>query len=219
MKTTKLFLLAAAILVSASVSGQSFGVKAGVNFSNMVAKDNDRTYSDNYNNSIGYHLGVTVESPITDLVSVESGLFYTTKGYNTTATATILGVTTKTDFRYDVNYIEIPVLAKVNYDVGGAVIFATAGPYLGYGLNGKLKSDITIGSTTTTSTVDLEWGDTDDDDSKRVDYGLSVGAGVKVNSVVVGVNYGMGLANLAPVSDNGYRVNNRVIGISVGFAF
>jgi hypothetical protein len=44
-------------------------------------------------------------------------------------------------------------------------------------------------------------------------------AGVEINSIPIGVNYGLGLANISNYANDGSRVNHRVLGISVGYKF
>lgn len=46
--------------------------------------------------------------------------------------------------------------------------------------------------------VDVEWGSDENDDFKRLDYGLSAGVGVEFNAVQVGVSYSIGIADIMP---------------------
>jgi hypothetical protein len=48
---------------------------------------------------------------------------------------------------------------------------------------------------------------------------LTFGAGVEINSVLIGLNYSLGLGNISPNTDNGNMINNRVLGLSVGYKF
>ncbi len=48
---------------------------------------------------------------------------------------------------------------------------------------------------------------------------LTVGAGLALNAIEVGVSYNLGLANVSPYSDGGYKANHRVIGVSVAYKF
>lgn len=215
MKSTKLLLLAATILVSASVSAQNFGVKAGLNFSNMVSKDNNRTYSENYKMNTGFHLGPVVDYPLSELISVEAGLFYSTKGYNEVAS----GDFASADYKISLNYLDLPIQLKVNYNLGKGKVFLAAGPYFGYGLNGKVEGGAALGDISISSNADVKWGDEDDAILKRFDMGLSLGGGVQVNSFSLGINYALGLANISTSEVDGYKSSNRVISVSAGFYF
>jgi hypothetical protein len=112
----------------------------------------------------------------------------------------------------NLNYLEIPINAIYKIEVGSSKLCINAGPYLGYALSGKTS----IGE----ESESLAVGSSDDDDLKALDYGFNIGAGIEINdAITIGLQYGLGLANLFIDSDNGYKLNNRVIGISVGYMF
>lgn len=58
---------------------QNFGVKAGLNLSNMLVKNDYRTYSDDFKMNPGFYVGATAEFPLSDLLSFETGLLLSTK--------------------------------------------------------------------------------------------------------------------------------------------
>ena len=68
-----------------------------------------------------------------------------------------------------------------------------------------------------TETEDVEIGSADTDNIKPFDFGLQAGAGIEFNSFQVGVSYGLGLANISSYTDNGSKISNRVLGISLGY--
>lgn len=192
--------------VSSSTFAQVLGVKAGLNLSNMLVKDDNNTYSDDHKMKPGFHLGVTAEVPFEEMFSFETGLLFTQKGYK--YESSFMGTTYEGTL--NLNYIEIPLNGKITYDMGSAKIYGLLGPYVGFGLSGKYKND--------DDDSKVEWGsDEDEDDLKRLDFGLNVGAGVEIDALTIGISYGLGLANISPYSDGGYKANNRVIGISVGY--
>ncbi|MDY0099156.1 MAG: porin family protein [Bacteroidales bacterium] len=199
------FLVVFALLAFATESfAQTYGVKAGLNFSNMLMKDDDHTYSDDYEMKPGFHLGPVAEIPINDLLSFETGLIFSAKGFKYSEDSY--------DMKLNLFYLDIPLTAKARYDAGFGNIYGLIGPYLGIGLTGK--------SVYEDEDEPVDWGsDSDDDDLKRLDFGLTVGAGVEINSIVVGLSYGLGLANISPDTDGGFKINNRVLGLSVGYWF
>ena len=91
------------------------------------------------------------------------------------------------------------------------------GSYIGIGLSGTIKGEVIVDGLTTSQEIDIEWGSDIDSDFKRMDFGLIIGAGVELNSIQIGLNYSLGLANISPQTN--VKVNNRVLGISVGYKF
>ena len=167
----------------------------------------------------GFHIGATAEFPLTEIFSLETGLLISTKGviYKQLLTEEDM------DFEYKFNlsplYLDIPVTAKASFDIGGgAKIYGVFGPYAAIGLSGKIKQEESINGATTSEEIDIEWGsDIESSNFKRMDFGLIMGAGVELNSIQIGLNYSLGLANISPQTN--VKVNNRVLGISVGYKF
>lgn len=46
-----------------------------------------------------------------------------------------------------------------------------------------------------------------------------MGVGVEINSIQIGITYGLGLANISTYVEYDSKINNRVLGISVGYFF
>lgn len=190
---------AAALAMTASLqlSAQTFGVKGGLNFSNLVIKDNDDSYDDDNKLKPGIHIGGTAEFEINDMVSFEPGALISMKG------------TKNDDASRSLLYLEIPMNAKAAFDLGGTKVFGLAGPYLGVAVSGKDKVD--------DESESIEFG-SGDGETKRLDFGLNIGAGAQItDEISAGLSYGLGLANLSNSSDNGYKIQNRVIALSVGY--
>lgn len=57
----KLLLLILICFLSFLTYAQTFGVRGGLNLANMTAKDDDDTYSDEFEMNPGFHIGGTVE--------------------------------------------------------------------------------------------------------------------------------------------------------------
>lgn len=212
----KLLIVVVVLTMSAQSFAQTFGVKFGLNLSNMVAKDEDDTFSDDFKYNPGLHLGPTAEFPISDNFSIETGLLATTKGFKMTEEGS--------GGDYSMNlyllYVDVPVTAKASFDLGGVRIYAAAGPYVGAGIFGQYRSKITVGGESESDTEAVDWGsDADEDDFKRLDYGVTAGAGIEFGAVQIGASYGYGLANITPDTEGGTVVNNRVLGVSIGLKF
>jgi opacity protein-like surface antigen len=217
MKNLKKMLIVVVAIVTVSQSyAQIFGVKAGLNLSNMLDKDDVETYSKDFKMKPGFHVGATAEFPINEMFSFETGLLLSTKGYKYSQK--------ETDFEsketLNLLYVDIPLTAKAYYVVGGTKIYGAVGPYIGMGLSGKAKTVETGMGEKASNSETVKWGSNADNDIfKRLDFGLTVGAGVEINSIQFGFSYGLGLANISPSTDGGAKISNRVFAISVGYKF
>ncbi len=217
---SKLIIVVIVFTMATSSFAQNFGIRAGLNLSNMLEKDDDITYSEDYKMNPGFHVGATAEFPITEMFSFETGLFLSTKGFKISEEETFWGETLKIDAEMNLLYIDVPLTGKASFDLGGAKVYGVLGPYIGMGISGKLKWEFSMDGETEKGEEDIEWGsDEDQHDLKRLDFGLTVGAGVEISSIQVGLTYGLGLANISPYSDDGFKTNNRVLGVTLGYKF
>lgn len=211
MKTfSKILLMFIIIMLTTESFTQNFGIRAGLNLSKMLIKDDDEKYSDDLKIKPGFHLGATVEFPIDEMFGIETGIIASTKGFKLN----------EEDVGYNgswtLYYIDIPINGKVYYDAGDVKIYGAFGPYLGIGIYGASKATYMD----ETEIEDIEWGnDDDEDDLKRFDMGLSFGAGVEIKSFIMGISYNLGLMNISPYFEDGFKIKNRVLEISAGIKF
>ncbi|NJN25252.1 MAG: PorT family protein [Cyclobacteriaceae bacterium] len=104
------------------------------------------------------------------------------------------------------SYFEIPLNIEYKYALGDDIsLFAEAGPYMGIGLSAKLKTGKT--------SFDVDFGN-DEDEQDRIDAGLNFGAGIEVDKIRLGVNYGHGMVNLA---NNEWNTKLRNVAIYAGY--
>lgn len=219
-KVSQILILFVLVAFAKESFSQEFGVKAGLNFSNMLAKDNDVTLSDDYKSKLGFQFGPVVEFPFSDLLSLETGLMFTTRGFKTEDSGSSFGVDWESKRSVNVNYLDIPINLRAGFDVGSMRIYGNFGPYIGIAMSGKYKGEYTYGGVTEEEDEKIEIGsDKEEDDLKRTDLGLNIGAGVGINAFEVGLNYGLGLANLSPSTENGFKMNNKVFSITVAYKF
>ncbi|MGC4036434.1 MAG: porin family protein [Chitinophagaceae bacterium] len=201
-------------------------IKAGVNFANISINDNGGT--DDNKMLVGFHVGFQGDIPLLPILSIQPGIFFTTKGSKTQSGSP----SDNNYFKATTNpmYVEIPVNVVFKAPVGEqSKFFVGAGPYVAMGIAGKNKVDYKIAGASFHSEKNIEWSSDDNSSDpaanlgystiRRFDYGLNGTAGVEGNKAIVSVNYGYGLAKLRPDSDNSADDNNkhRVISITVGF--
>lgn len=165
-----------------------FGIKAGLNMSMMSsesASDFDRLKP-------GFRIGGTVEYPLSDKLSLGSGLFFNNKGesykYESSSST------------YNLNFLELPIHAIYKLNVEGKDVFINGGPYIGMNLGGKRISK--YDGDVTKKKLDPE----------MFDYGLNVGFSTDIDNFRIGLQYDFGLANSFTNESK-----HRVISFSIGY--
>jgi hypothetical protein len=211
------------VLMTGSISNaQWYGVKGGYNLSSIVYYDNNGKQIDLFSNNPGFHIGLVTEFPVYKRLSLEPSLLFSTKGYKENYDKSSNGDLLKFNTAANFNYLDIPLTAKSYLNLRSAKIFGTIGPYLGIGLGGEIKKTTTSTNSGQSSTdyTDIKWGpELGQDNFKRIDLGLIAGAGVEFRSVQLGISYNYGLRNISERSEDGYKVNNRVLGFSMSLKF
>jgi hypothetical protein len=197
----------------------SYVVKGGLNLSNLLVKDNETTYSKDFKSKPGFHVGLTTEIPISGKFTFESGILLSTNGFKNSVTETIGNETFEHNDSYNLLYIDIPLTGKAYFNVGQTKIFGALGPYIGLGLSGKVKAELITNGQTEPHNQDINWGTNSDDDLRRPDFGMTVAVGAEISSIQFGLYYNLGLANISATTDNGYKIKNKVLGLTVGYKF
>ena len=154
----------------------------------------------------GVQLGVACDMRITDIFSVQPELLFIQKGQK--FKKALIGAETTT---LTINYLEIPVLAKLKFGNDNAKFYVNVGPSLGIAMSASYKQ-------TGESAEDIPIGSSDDDFFKRTDIGAQFGAGLMLGNFMIDLRYGLGLTNIINGGDNDLSQKNNVIGITVGYA-
>ena len=155
-----------------------FGIKAGVNLTNMYVQD----VSDE-NMKVGFNAGFFAKLPVTRGFSIQPELLYTSKGAKETYDNFIEG---KGEYRFNLNYIELPVLAVFNVAKNFNL---QVGPYISYLAEANikdLKDDGTIREIT----------DLDAENFNRIDYGVAGGLGIDISNFTLGARYNYGFREI-----------------------
>ena len=186
----------------------TFGVKVGPSFSSMTSKvGGDKNTSDML---VGIEGGVYANIPIAPQFYVQPSLMYEGKGGKESSD----GV----DEKVHLHYLTLPVdfLFKPEMPNGSGAWIIGVGPYFGYGLSGKVKSD---GETGDINLFD-EGGADGDAALKRFDAGANVQLGYEmVNGFNIGLNANLGLVNIANGGDSDNSTRNTNFGITLGYTF
>jgi hypothetical protein len=230
MKIKPILLGAIASLTAITLHAQSTGqLRGGINLANVSVNNNGRV--DDANTLSSFQVGFIGDVPLTgNVISLQPGILFTGKGSKIQrGNPSDNGYFKQSSNPY---YIEVPVNLVFKAPIGtGTRFFAGAGPYIAIGIAGKNKTEgRTILGTTFNSERDIQFSDDDpttfsEEEGtgfgvlKRFDYGLNGTAGIEGKSVVLGVNYGLGLAKLQSGSNSSQDNNNkhRVLSFTLGF--
>ncbi|MBF9236462.1 PorT family protein [Hymenobacter sp. BT683] len=176
------------VATAASAQEIRFGVKAGANYSSITANNTDGVES-----KIGLHAGALANFALSDLISIQPEVLYSQKGYQSEE---------YNDIKYKINYIDVPLLVKVN--AGG--LFFEGGPQVGFLAGAKVTN-----------------GDADTDIKgryDRVDFGYVAGLGYQATSgPMIGLRYNGGISTISKGDINPNKIRNSVFQLYVGYVF
>lgn len=207
MKKTLVFTGLLAMLLCGTSKAQMIYVQGGVNLAN-ITKDNEG-HTESNNTLTTFNAGVMAKFGLSKVIDLETGLLFTGRGSRTESNFGS-GDYVRTTFRP--YYLELPLNLVVMAPVGKSGIFFNAGPYIAMGVGGKSKIESKIGPLSSTSESDIKFSNDDpftsqqDDEAydklKRFDYGVNLGAGIKVSRIILKANYGFGLSKINSTESN-----------------
>jgi len=182
-----------AVVVSASAQEQQtssdnglktkLGIKGGLNLTTLYSSDVSTSHM-----KAGFNAGIFAKFPITRGFSLQPELLYTLKGAKSTYNNFIQG---SGEYRFNLGYIELPLLAVVNITPAFNI---HAGGYAAYLTNANVKNVNNNG--------DIQGAtDLNADNFNRWDYGLAGGAGFDIENFTIGARYNYGLSHIGK-SDN-----------------
>jgi hypothetical protein len=181
------------------------GPTFGLNLSTMTLKT--MGISMDPKTLVGFNVGVISEIPLSGNLSLQPAVLYSAKGSK--YSITFFEVTEEAEI--SPSFLEIPVNALYKFDLGTLKLFLNAGPYLAYGIGGKTKSGGV--------SAEIRYGSGENNDMKRFDFGLNFGAGLDIKNFLISAHYGLGLANMAPITTENTESKIKVIEFSVGYLF
>lgn len=202
----KNFLLAALLLCLASQAHAQFGVKGGVNEAVLTGRvGEDATYK------TYFHAGLFYEFKVLGPLSIQPEVLYSLQG------SQLKGATTVTNYTTQLNYIQVPLLAKLTF----GPVYVEAGPQFGYLVSANENGMVQVRN----SSGNVAFAGVDQSATsnyKRGDFALCAGVGLKLGPVVrVGGRF---VAGLNDINDAQYlqgvndpRLQNRVFQFYAAF--
>ena len=220
-----IFVLAAVVLTMGYAQAQfTFGVRAGLNLTNISEKYDGEKPSEDERGKFkpGFQVGVVGEYAISDAFAIQPGIVFATQGARVKYSDTWAGEKEEFKASLTLNYIQVPINAQYKLDLGGAKLLLQAGPYLGLGIGGKAKIEETYGGETKKDDYKIKFGSgTPDEDTTYVDnafdFGLGIGAGLQFSNIQVGLGYNLGLANMTDEDKSSSKNNGFALTVTYLF--
>lgn len=200
----------------------SFGLRGGFNYQNINGKDRLGKELD-FGMVPRYNVGLVIEIPLADQFYVQPSLLYATKGAKINENYLDLNLSS------DVNlgYLELPVNFVYKPTVGKGNLILGVGPYIAYGINGKIEYERDRNS----FQEDVEFTNEVSDNVlmnqnyyKPLDYGGNILFGYQfAGGLSAQLNAQLGMANIKPEntlqSNSPESFKNTGFGISLGYMF
>lgn len=194
MKRIILSMVVCMVFGFSNAQSTKFGIKGGLNVSGITG------YAEDTKSLIGYHIGGFAEVKVSKKIAIQPEFLFSTQG------TTIEGFDGDSNTKVNVNYLNIPVLAK--YYITDAFT-VEAGPQIGFLLSAKIKEE------------DIH------DLYKSTDFGFNLGCGYDfTENFSAGLRYTIGLTNVADVSDeypsfepSGQNFKNSNFAVSLAYKF
>ena len=208
-------LIIMAVCGLSQVRGQDFGVKAGYNYSTFSGETSSLSTIEGLS---GFYIGGLVELPISNVLSIQPELIFSRQGVALRQGLEKSGIRIEinnADIR--LNYLNIPVMAKVNL----GPLFLQGGVQFGF-LVGKPEVSYTRGAQRVTEKVDK-------DAYAAFDFGVGAGLGVNLSQhFFVEARYTHSLTNALDPNNNSLKnahisddnnFKNAVLSLGLGVKF
>lgn len=196
----------------------SFAILGGVNFQNLNGKD---ALGDKLENSLipGFHAGVNAQIPMAPQFFFQPGLLFSTKGAKNT--------NGELSSRYNLYYLELPLNFVYKAMLGNGYFILGFGPYLAYGISGKVKTE--TGSVSLKTDVKFKnvveiTDPLTETYFKPFDAGGNIFAGYEwANGAFFQLNTQLGMLKINPedrrIPSDKSSVKNTGFGLSLGYRF
>ncbi len=228
----KMFFTSIFIIMSQFIFAQIFiGGSAGLN----ATRFNIQHENKNDGSSTKYINGLNIEVPVlfkfNKNIGIQSGIGYYNMGSKIYPNFTSYNVIDQNDpiyqsllntnYTYRLNYLSAPLTFNVFLPINKFSIYARAGMYASYLIQGKIKEN----SSQNQNTFDIK-----KEDIKQFDFGTVIGIGASRNIgngyIFLDAKYMIGLNNinnpnsrLFYMYNNTQKINNRDVSINIGYMF
>ena len=174
-----------------------FGIRGGVTISNQNFEDGQ--LDEDPESKFGLDVALLLKIPLGgEFLELQPELHWMQKG------TVIQDVSSGDDITATLNYLELPVLLRLNFG-GGLKLFGLAGVSAGYLLGGEYDGD--------SITDDIK------DVYEDLDFSGHVGVGIGLGPIEVDVRYNAGLSDISNADFNPSKITNNSWGAGVSLFF
>ncbi|SDY72283.1 porin family protein [Hymenobacter psychrophilus] len=234
LTSTRIIALAAVLALGGTTLAQAqvtIGPRIGLNLADISFKFEDIDDADlDTKLLVAPQAGITLNAAFGNL-ALQPSLLFSQKGTKVTVDESSPGFSNVTETTARLNYLELPV--NLVYTTGGTEGFQVfAGPYIGFGLGGKIKQKYTVSQSGTTISESESYkvkfaskskSNSDAEYFNQPDFGVNGGVGYKTGPFQVQAGYSLGLNNMVPKDSDGAKPDskshNRVIQFSLSYFF
>lgn len=222
----KLVAISALITFGMQTNAQvKFGIKSGLNFTNIKKNYKDGFWEVKTKMRVTYHIGAVIDVALSDAFNLQTGLVLSSKGFNQDLEYYWGGGTEGYD-RVIYNYLETPI--NLTYKIYDFQLYA--GPYIAIGISGKNKWHFSQSNGEAYKDEDKikpVFGELSNRNTEynALDFGLNFGVGYQIGSALINAGYSIGLGNISPINTeysetkNDFKKSNRVISLSISYFF
>jgi opacity protein-like surface antigen len=180
-----------------------FGAKTSLNLANIVGED-----AGDANVFVGFSVGLFAEFGLTDKLSIQPEILYSTQGSKSEGPFYYEGSVYNVKATLKTNYINVPVMFK--YQVANKFTLE-AGPYVGFLVSAKVKAEISGLGSDTQDAKEL---------FKSTDFGLGLGMNYDFTDVIfANLRYSAGLVQIGDADGGGNDIKNSNLQFGLGFRF
>ena len=196
------FVLAIPTVAAAQDPAMSFGVKGGLNVSNIKVSFDDADITSD--GRAGFLFGFFMARDFNPRAGIQVEALFSQKGGEFSIDDD-LGFNDDASFK--LSYLEFPVLARINFPVSANTVRVLAGPTFAFNVNESIKvGDVTL--------------DGDEVPLKPFEMGFALGGAVEIRKFIIDARYTWGLLDINDSDDEDEpTVKNNAFSFSVGWRF
>jgi len=216
---TIIIIFSNSILLAKGITGK--GIMAGLNFADIRGE-----YVNFTKNKLGFVAGGFLEYSINDKFALQPEIKFTMKGSKVEMKFHFVSeygeVYSKTTAQLILNYLELPVLAKVKVPIENIKLILFFGTFIGINVGANSRENYIYWEKDENGDIIYQESYNINEDIKSdvndIELGLIFGAGVNLSPFIIGFRYNLGITDIWKDSE-GDSVKNSVFSLMLGYSF